>query len=203
MQRPAQAQAAQSTTTAIMPTVRCAGTPSRPAARNPRRRPPGQRAASGAGRPACRRPQPPSRATMPPTSQANIVTCRPEMLIRCATPVMRKQSQSRARSPPVAHRQRRQHAGGCRVGTCGRRRRAVLAQRRWRGRPGRQQFGRGRAASAPCAGAYALLEQPQLEVEAVGLIAPCGWRSRTGSASAGRRAGRQRTASSAPSSTPR
>ena len=85
-----------STTTPIIHTVRCAGTP-QPASKaykNASIKPP-QRAASGTGaskikRVDCRQNQP----TTAPANQANMVTCRPEMLIKCATPVARKMSQS-------------------------------------------------------------------------------------------------------------
>ena len=84
-----------STTMPIIHTVRCAGTPQPasieyPAAAAQPPHSPARCAGSHSGRRGCSRH---SRDTRAPASQANIVTCSPEMLIRWATPVMRNRSQ--------------------------------------------------------------------------------------------------------------
>ncbi len=71
------------------------------------------------------------RPTRPPTSQANIVMCKPEMDIRCATPVMRKRSQpwrSMAAWSPMARAASTPAAAAS--GTC----MAMASRRSWRSR---------------------------------------------------------------------
>ncbi len=166
-------------------TVRCAGTP-QPAnsAYSAAQATPPQRAAVGAGSASSARSlRRHSQPTSAPASQANIVTCKPLMLTRCAMPVARNNSQSlrsMAAWSPTASAASTPAARAS--ATC-----SVIASRtRWR----RRSTGCAAPSASRSAGAFAVARTSPVarmpcsnshssKSKPCGLSAPCGCFRRT------------------------